>query len=84
MAYASATMGSLADVAQARRAARLMVSLAVWRTVMSAVSAIDASHARHRRMGHTAIALPSLSSRMLRDVGIERQNIPHVARHIST
>jgi hypothetical protein len=61
MSNASMAVDSLADAAEIRRTARLLVPLAVWHALANAAAEIAAWHARRRRAGQTAAALSSPS-----------------------
>ncbi len=79
MPHAATAMGTLADSAEARWAARRMVALAAWQALARAVSWIAVWHAR-RRIENAVTALSSLSDRMLRDIGVRRSEISRIVR----
>ena len=80
MPHAAVAMGTLADAAEARWAARRMVALAAWGAVASTASKIAAWHTR-RRIEHTVTAPSSLSDRMLADIGVRRSEISRIVRY---
>jgi hypothetical protein len=56
MPHAAMAMGTLADTAEARWAARRMVALAAWRALVRAASRVAAWNTRRRRVGQPAAA----------------------------
>ena len=63
MSNASIAVGSLADAAEIRRTARLLVPLAAWHALAKAAAGIAAWHARRRRVVRQTAAAPSSPSK---------------------
>jgi uncharacterized protein YjiS (DUF1127 family) len=61
-----------------RRASRAAVWTALWNAFASAVSLVAKVYAEHRRAKRAVAELSDLSDRMLKDIGLERGDIPRV------
>jgi uncharacterized protein YjiS (DUF1127 family) len=84
MIYAStspSSANSFSGVAQSRRGAQLMVLAFVAKAIVSAPVKLIATVAEQRRMARAVNELEALSDRTLADIGIQRQEIPHVVRY---
>lgn len=80
MSRSSIAVGSLVNEADIRRQAYLLVPSAIWRSVAGAANRIAAWYKRRREIARNVDALSQLSDRTLKDIGIERHDIPRVAR----
>lgn len=63
-----------------RRASRAAVWSALWRAVVSGASSLAAALAKHYRARRAIAELSALNDRMLRDIGVERHDIPRIVR----
>jgi uncharacterized protein YjiS (DUF1127 family) len=61
-----------------RRASRAAVWSALWNAFASVVSSVAKAYAEHRRAKRAITELSDLSDRMLKDIGIERGDIPRI------
>ncbi len=81
MSRASIAVGPLANEADIRRQAHLLVPSAIWRTITAATIGIVAWYKLRRQIARTVDALSQLNDRTLKDIGIERHDIPRIARN---
>jgi uncharacterized protein YjiS (DUF1127 family) len=75
---AAETYGSETDI---RRTFQRQILSSVWNACTASAAALLAAHAERRRVKRCIAELSGLSDRMLRDIGVERQEIPCVARY---
>ena len=61
-----------------RRASRAAVWSALWNHFASAVSSVAKAYAGHRRARRAITELSDLSDHMLKDIGVERGDIPRI------
>jgi uncharacterized protein YjiS (DUF1127 family) len=80
MTRTSLSVGPLVNEADIRRQAHLLVPSAIWRSVAGAFARFAAWNKRRREIARTVEALSKLSDRTLKDIGIERHDIPRIAR----
>ena len=64
-----------------RRAARLATLAAVWHAVADGPSSLVAWVVERRRVSRSIATLESLSDHILKDIGIERSDIPRITRN---
>jgi uncharacterized protein YjiS (DUF1127 family) len=81
MLRASIATGPMGGAADIRRARLPLVPLATWRAVAGAASGAIAWYVRQRQIARCMSALSQFSDRMLRDIGVERCDIPRIVRH---
>ena len=81
MLRASIATGPMGGAADVRRAAYLLVPLATWRAVAGATSRVAARYVRQRQIARSIGALSQLSDHVLKDIGVERCDIPRIVRH---
>jgi uncharacterized protein YjiS (DUF1127 family) len=72
---------TFAPSAEFRRAARAVVWIAIRDAIKRAYIAMMAGHSQRRRVGRAITELSSLNDRMLKDIGVQRHDIPRMARY---
>ena len=81
MSNSSISANAFLQSSELRRASRAAVWTALWNALSSTVSSLSAAYAERRRARRAIDELSDLSDRMLKDIGIERSDIPRIVHY---